>query len=112
MYVVHPLLSILSNRLKIDDKNPKVPMIFLLSPKRMFLSTENYINAPVMSAWATTIAEMLQILQTGKSIQQEPMPSSRKAVLVEQAMAAVQFEKRIIEAALSRASHNSVSIIF
>jgi hypothetical protein len=89
-------LSIPSDCLKVDGRNPDMPIMFLRLPKWMFPDTRNYMIAAVMEAWATGIAEMLHVLQTRKLIQQEPIPSSKREALVEQAMAATQLEKLIM----------------
>jgi hypothetical protein len=76
--------------------NPDVVMISLGGGETS-LSKEYYKKPAVVANYSRSIAEMIQVIGSGKPIDEEPIPAARNATLFDKATKIAQFEKRLSE---------------
>jgi hypothetical protein len=76
--------------------NPDVVMISL-GGGEVSLSKQYYQKPGVVANYTRSIAEMIQVIGSGKTIDEEPIPASRNATLFEKATKIAQLEKRMSE---------------
>ena len=79
-----------------DDMNPNTTIIYLGSSS-LSLSKQLYNKSIVITNYTRSIAEMLQVLQTGKPIDEQPLPAGTNSSLYVKAQRIVAFEKKMSE---------------
>ena len=76
--------------------NPNTTIIYLGSSS-LSLSKQLYNKSIVITNYTRSIAEMLQVLQTGKPIDEQPLPAGTNSSLYVKAQRIVAFEKKMSE---------------
>jgi len=72
-------------------------MIISMGASEMQLAKAYYNKSLVLTNYTRAVAQMLHVMDTEKSIEDSPIPSSRNATLFEKAERIVNFEKLIAQ---------------
>jgi len=72
-------------------------MIISLGASEMQLAKAYYSKSATLANYTKAVAEMLHVMDTGKPIEGNPIPSDRNATLYEKAERVVNFEKFIAQ---------------
>jgi len=91
--------------------NPET-VVISLGASEVEMTKQYYNNSVILANYTRAVAEMLQVVQSGKPIDEEPIPSNANSSLYSKARRIVNFEKVIAENTPDPEQANDVKVRF